>query len=348
MPAFALAPRNSNSNPSSSPSVDIGLVVGLSIGAVVLLVVLAALLLPSWKARRGRASKRPMPTTLQEFMSKAGPYAGYQQQHRREDSFVENMPLVAPQPFRPPPAPQPEPYNPPRQPPGLGLHVVIPEAHAPTAPLRYARRPPSPELESPDSSASSESEYSQRSASTRRAKTLDFVSPPPPVPPLPANLQQPEHMQKRRKSSRRDKAKATQAKPEPEPLPQVNEDEAIALTADTPMLNSSLHLGLQSELSPEASPLSRGDTVVVAGLLKSRARRLENSHIERSMTRTSVIERAGSIREGQSPEDVPEHRASAYWRPRLPPTKVLSVESEDSLDFYETTPVEERDGRRMD
>ncbi|KAJ7700672.1 hypothetical protein B0H17DRAFT_1046323, partial [Mycena rosella] len=58
------------------------------------------------------------------------------------------------------------------------------------------------------------------------------------------------------------------------------------------------------ELPPETPPLERGNTRAVAELLKSRAKRVSDAP-QRSMTRTSRIERADSIREAPSPSPSP-------------------------------------------
>ncbi|KAF7314990.1 MFS general substrate transporter [Mycena indigotica] len=166
-------------------------------------------------------------------------------------------PLVIPQPPSSEPLPIVIPPPPSREPHPL----VIPE------PQTYE---PSP--------SSSDSEYSQRSAGAmtarniQRLQTMDLASPPPPVPAIPAHL------------TRQGKERAV-----------TEEEEEELITS--PTLNDTLHLGLRSELPPEAQPLSRGDTVNVSTLLKSRAQRQSNSSVQRSQTRTSYIERAGSIKE---------------------------------------------------
>src|SRR5262249_2481252 len=100
---------------------------------------------------------------------------------------------------------------------------------------------------------------------------------------------------------------------------------------------------------PETLPLARGDTITVAHLLKSRARRLDPTP-QRSLTRTEHIERVGSIRDVPSPiqsdsDDDSRPRYSRRLRasrpPRLP-MHTLSVDSEsgfgETLEYYSAVP----------
>ncbi|KAJ7290228.1 hypothetical protein C8J57DRAFT_1492954 [Mycena rebaudengoi] len=79
------------------------------------------------------------------------------------------------------------------------------------------------------------------------------------------------------------------------PMPTVG----LASPPPVPALPAHLRLPLTT-LPLEEEPLSRGNTVVVAGLLKSRAKRLGRT-ATRSDARTSRIERANSIKEALSP-----------------------------------------------
>ncbi|KAJ7283354.1 hypothetical protein C8J57DRAFT_1292257 [Mycena rebaudengoi] len=102
-------------------------------------------------------------------------------------------------------------------------------------------------------------------------------------------------------------------------------------------------------LPPEEPPLSRGDTVFVGNLLKTRAKRLE-----RSNTQTSRIERADSITEAPSPTDSSPTeqklpRRTRRTRPQPQPTATLSVDDvvpnqlesfAETLDYYESQLIE--------
>jgi hypothetical protein len=145
--------------------------------------------------------------------------------------------------------------------------------------------------------------------------TVDLVSPVPPPPPVPAL---PTYLRARTDTE----------------LPSDSEDLPIP-TPPSPAPVLPAFLRPLSELPPEEPPLARGDTIVVAGLLKSRAKRLRGTAVERSMTRTERIERADSIREAPSPD---EETAQRQWRrPPLPvPTHTATVDSAYSVDSVYT------------
>ncbi|KAJ7684300.1 hypothetical protein DFH06DRAFT_3290 [Mycena polygramma] len=130
----------------------------------------------------------------------------------------------------------------------------------------------------------------------------------------------------------------------------------------TPVPALPAYLRPRSELPPEEPPLFRGNTVVVAKLLKSRANRLSNAP-ERSLTRTvSRIERADSIKEAPSPESAEEQEKARPWRtrnkrpvPPLPlPTHTLSTDTSqyspvpnnpsfnETLEYYTSQPISPR------
>ncbi|KAJ7063721.1 hypothetical protein C8F01DRAFT_1134088 [Mycena amicta] len=315
----ALTARAASSSPSPS-TINIILIVALSVAALLLVSVIVAFVLPLCKSRRAARKQSPPPvTTLDEFMSKA------QREHIREKAYAthrqnrsvgEDTPLVVDdvrqhllplESISRGEGPSSRELLP-------GLRIVVPAAKT--------TKQSSPG--SPQSGMSSDSEYSQRSAGTiaarnrERMQTIDLASPPPPVPALPAHL-----------------------KPKPQPLPLISSRKSEVLLSEpmtspqTLTLDDTLYLGLRSELPPETPPLVRGDTVTVAGLLKSRARRLDNgneSSIHRSQTRTSYIERTGSIKEAPSPTDSPDSpraRRVSHWRLQLP-VHSASVDSDTS------------------
>ncbi|KAJ7221427.1 hypothetical protein GGX14DRAFT_558921 [Mycena pura] len=169
--------------------------------------------------------------------------------------------------------------------PPLRLHITIPQipqttsASTSKSQMHYhphAQQQPEPKHQQQQpsaltpSSVTSGSIYSQPSASTTTRlrtqwHTVD-LSTPPPLPPLPPRFL---------------------FSPPPEaPRPR------LPSPPDEPRL--------RLQLPPEELPLVRGDTVVVAGLLKSRARRSADAP-QRSKTRTAQIERVGSITEIPSP-----------------------------------------------
>ncbi|KAF7298344.1 MFS general substrate transporter [Mycena kentingensis (nom. inval.)] len=273
------------------------------------------------------------------------------------------------------------------------LQVVIPQS-APSRKSQWA--PPhwqQQQQPSPTSAMTTDSEYSQFSAPATsirnrdRMQTIDLSSPPPPVPAVPIHLRalpQPQAqphplpeppinpfadpvaplapvrkptLELKPKPKPKPKPHALPLPPPPTDLPERSDEQTLVLGSDR-----MLDLGLRSSLPPEAAPLTRGDTINVAGLLKARAKRMENesdssycsgsTDLQRSDTHVSVIERAGSIR------DAAELVRGSRWRsqhgqvghaPPLPqPQPSMSTDSafEATLDFYAnaplTTPFEQR------
>ncbi|KAJ7753418.1 hypothetical protein DFH07DRAFT_513880 [Mycena maculata] len=318
MPAIK-ARDSSESTNSSVPNV--GLIVAIAVGAVVLILVFVALLISILKQRRAERLATFVPSTVDDFMSKAERERVLEksyQAHRNSDSMgplLEDAPNWAQGGRQPrvhlsdlPTLPDnvgasyeeedqdlgphirtgPITYSHP--PPGLRL--TIPKS-APIPTSKWLYKPRTEKEPSPSSPDSSESEYSQRSASTNRMHTIDLASPPPPVPALPE------------------------------------------------------HLRPRTSLPPEEPPLVRGDTILVAGLLKSRAKHM----LERSVTRTSRIERADSIAEAPSPRGEREKRPRRARGSRPPPLpmETLSVDADESfaepldaetLGYYASQPLE--------
>ncbi|KAJ7490908.1 hypothetical protein FB451DRAFT_1361628 [Mycena latifolia] len=315
---------------------NVALILGLLFLALVLIGGLALLGVRILKRRRA-ARTEPIPSTIDDFIGKPPREKSYIG-HSRSLSDSSTGPLLAEAPFWVPPvgrqprapradlpllpanagtsddedhelrAIQTGPITYPRAFPRPGLRVGIPQSAPVPGPATTYRRLYHPELPGrtasppPASPASdSDSMYSALSAPPSGTHTID-LTPPPPVPPLPEYLR----MQ-------------TLTAPPPPPVPELPED-----------------IRLRSELPPEAPPLARGATRVVAGLLKKRAKRAAKTP-ERSMTRTSRIERAGSIMEAPSPAD-----ADAPPVPPLPSRRRGPTDSALFDDYY-THPTDDED-----
>ncbi|KAJ6630377.1 hypothetical protein B0H10DRAFT_1984374 [Mycena sp. CBHHK59/15] len=320
---FCIMPALKARDSSESSGPNLGLILAIVVSALVLIVVLVALFLPIYKQRRN-SRNQPPPSTLEQFMNKAErerirekSYPG----HRNSDSMGPlldeqtnwsqagrqlrvNSVYIPPLPdnvrdfhggdddedhdLGPQMQTGPIQYtrDPMRSPP---LRLSIPQT-APIPTSNWAYQP----HESPASAGSTESSqsmYSERTASTARMHTIDLTSPPPPVPPLP------EHLQSQNQSPWR-----------PHGL-----------------------------LPPDEPQLARGDTVVVARLLKSRAKRLAGTP-ERSVTRTSRIERADSIREiVRTPSPPDDQRLRP---PPLPLPSDAEAAFADTLAYYTSQPID--------
>ncbi|KAK0214537.1 hypothetical protein IW262DRAFT_276834 [Armillaria fumosa] len=153
-----------------------------------------------------------------------------------------------------------------------------------TRPIAKMKTPiESPTPISPSSSVSSESIYSQASASTRRHTMLSMYEVPPPVPPIPIAF------------------RATLA---PRPLPQVPDDV------------------LKRVHEEEQGDLNRMPTRVIAGLVKGRVQRTKGADLDRQASKVSRIERADSIKSVATPSDDEEETTSmSLHYPRLERTR---------------------------
>ncbi len=183
------------------------------------------------------------------------------------------------------PSPVPSPKNLP--------HLLIPGKDDPAIPAsRYLLTRPIAKMEtpietplpiSPSSSVSSDSIYSQASASTRRHTMLSMYEAPPPVPPIPF---------------------AFRSSPGLRPLPQVPDDV------------------LKRVHEEEQGNLNRMPTKVIAGLVKGRAKRTKGADFDRHATRVSRIERADSIKSVATPSDDEDETTSmSLHYPRLERTR---------------------------
>ncbi|KAF7353902.1 MFS general substrate transporter [Mycena venus] len=222
------------------------------------------------------------------------------------------------------------------------LHVSIPSA--PNLPSKRSYQPPAVHPPSPPSPASSDSEsiYSERSASaSTRMHIVDLASPPPPVPALPQHLRRP------RDELQPEGPVTTPSRPASARMDSID---LASASPSSPFPALPQYLRPRSELPPEEPPLARGDTIIVANLLKSRAKRLANAP-ERSLTRTSRIERADSIKEAPSPVS-PDEQDERPWRgaqstrqqPLSTPTRNMTVDADgafaDTLEYYASQPIE--------
>ncbi|KAJ6606023.1 hypothetical protein DFH09DRAFT_1269127 [Mycena vulgaris] len=313
---------------SEAAGPNVGLIVGLILSALVLILAFVALFIPILKRRRA-ARNTPPASTLEEFMSKAERervHEKFYPGHRNSDSMgplLEDAPNWAP----------------------TGRQIRIPRSDLPplpdnaghsydddhdqdlgpqmkTGPITYTHAPPGLRVLVPQSAPVPASNWLEQPRTA-----------PPPSPDSPASSDS-ESMYSERSASTR-MHNIDFASPPP-PVPALPE-----------------YLRPRTELPPETLPLARGDTVVVAGLLKSRAKRLPNAP-ERSMTRTSRIERADSIRSlSPSPTDErPEQPRRTRGTQRAPPpplpTAVRNDGSfDDTLDDYYTAQPIDRDDDAM-
>ncbi|KAK0471087.1 hypothetical protein IW261DRAFT_1597525 [Armillaria novae-zelandiae] len=173
-------------------------------------------------------------------------------------------------------------------------HLLIPGKDDPAIPAsRYLLTRPiaqmktpvdSPTPISPSSSVSSDSIYSQASASTRRHTMLSMYEVPPPVPRIPF---------------------AFRATLGPRPLPQVPDD-----------VLRRVHEGEQGDLN-------RMPTKVIAGLVKGRVQRTKGADLDRQASKVSRIERADSIKSVATPSDDDEEETTSMslHYPRLERTR---------------------------
>ncbi|KAK0468641.1 hypothetical protein IW261DRAFT_1020066 [Armillaria novae-zelandiae] len=173
-------------------------------------------------------------------------------------------------------------------------HLLIPGKDDPAIPAsRYLLTRPiaqmktpvdSPTPVSPSSSVSSDSIYSQASASTRRHTMLSMYEVPPPVPRIPF---------------------AFRATLGPRPLPQVPDD-----------VLKRVHEGEQGDLN-------RMPTKVIAGLVKGRVQRTKGADLDRQASKVSRIERADSIKSVATPSDDDEEETTSMslHYPRLERTR---------------------------
>ncbi|KAJ7041904.1 hypothetical protein C8F04DRAFT_111043 [Mycena alexandri] len=293
-------------------SKTIGLLVGIIIGSIVLIIGIVVLVLSLLKRRR-TVRYAPPPSTLEEFMSKAQRERQNYLGHRNNDSVGSESsgpllhqtrhwePQLPAQPSGLPPLRDNARYSY-----GAGDedHELGPQVHA--APTTSTRSPP-PGLHVaiPQSSA------------PIPTKSVDL----PPLDDSPASLYSADSdsMYSQRSASTRMQTVDLSSPATRSPAPPV------------PALPQ--YLRPRSELPPEEPPLTRGDTVIVATLLKSRAKRLTGAP-ERSGTRTSRIERADSIREAPSPTsaDEPTEHQRSWRRVKALPVHTLTAESAYSAD----------------
>ncbi|KAJ7765671.1 hypothetical protein B0H16DRAFT_1717589 [Mycena metata] len=337
------------------PGTNTGLLVAIGVGAVVLvgLIILAVMLVVSIIKRRGTTRYAPPPSTLEEFMHKAqrerpqrerANYAGH-----RHNGSESSGPLLY-QPQWDPQLPV-QPSGPPPRRDDVGYSRN--DGSESSGPLLY-QTPWEPQLPAQPSAVRENAPYSYGpddedhelgpqvyAAPTTSTSTQ---SPPPglhvaipqssaPIPPKSADPPPPDDspaslysaadsdsMYSQRSASTRmhtiDLASPVPRSPAP-PVPTIPQ-----------------YLRPRSELPPEEPPLTRGDTAIVATLLKSRAKRLTSQGNapgpERSGTRTSRIERADSIREAPSPTSIYEHQR--LWQRARAPAHTLTADSAYSAD----------------
>ncbi|KAJ6500836.1 hypothetical protein C8R45DRAFT_979301 [Mycena sanguinolenta] len=321
---------------------NMGLIILLAIAGLLLIIIFVALVFFVLRWRRA-ARKQPVPSSHQLLTVKPKRVEKSYPGHRRTSS--ESMGLLLQKPSASgAPQVQAQPYDlrPPQynyvgadEDPNMGPRTdsgrSTPSARPPAPPALHVSIPPSasappperiyqPNVEqTPLDSSDTDSAYSELSASTRM-HTVDFASPPPPVPALPQHLRLHNelHAQVRGDAIDRPQYTFTPARTETVDL--------SSPSSESPFPSPNLYPGLRSELPPEEPPLVRGHTVVVSNLLKSRARHLADTP-QRSGTRTSHIERADSIRAAPplSPnESIPETLESLV----------------DTLEYYNSQPIE--------
>ncbi|KAJ6567071.1 hypothetical protein B0H19DRAFT_1139315 [Mycena capillaripes] len=317
-----------NARDSSGSSPNTGLIVALVVGALVLTVVLAALLILIFKRRRAARVTNLPPSTYKQFMSHAERNQTLYSGHRKNDStgpLLEETPMANWIPGR---HERMQSSDLPSLPPNNVVHNYSSDEDEDhelgppmqtVGPITYIRpSPPDLRLSIPLPQSASNPPKGRYQAPTER--------PPSPASPASSSSEYSEYS-----ASASTRMHAIDLASPPPPVP--------ALPA---------YLRPRSELSPEEPPLVRGDTVKVAGLLKSRAKRAAKAKApERSMTRTSHIERADSIKELPTPSsespDEPEERS---WRARSPPpplpTRTMTVDANDSfadtLEYYTSQP----------
>ncbi|KAJ7142112.1 hypothetical protein C8R43DRAFT_1238219 [Mycena crocata] len=299
MPAIAAR----DSSQSSSPNIT--LILAIVIGAMVLIVVFVALTIPIIRQRRA-ARNQPAPSNLEQFMSKAEREkvfdASYSRHHHSESSDSTGPLLEDPSDWAPAGRQlRIQPSDLPSLPDNAGDSY---DGGHKTGPITHSREPP------PGLRVSI-----PQSAPIPASKWVSELRKPSPSSPVSSDS---ESMYSERSASTTRMHTVDLSSPPP-PVPALPQ-----------------HLRLS--LPPEEPPLARGNTVVVATLLKSRAQRLAKAP-ERSLTRTSRIERADSITEAPSPEE--ERRRT---RPPPLPMHSLSVDANgsfaDTLEYYTSQPLE--------
>ncbi|KAJ7500440.1 hypothetical protein B0H11DRAFT_782359 [Mycena galericulata] len=302
---------------SESSTTNIGLILGIVVGAIVLVIVLIALLIPILKQRR-EARNQPRRSTLEEFMGKAERETAYLGHNKSESTgpLLEDAPNWAPGGRQP----RIQLSDLPTLPANVGNNYddedelqLSPQMQ--TGPASYIREtPPGLRLSIPYSAPmpASKGLYqppAQHAASPSSPGSSDS-----------------ESLYSQRSASTYRMQTVDLASPPP-PVPPLPE-----------------HLR-RASLPEEESPLARGNTIIVANLLKSRAKRLAQAP-ERSDTRTSRIERADSIKEAPDSGVQPEERRRKRrprTRPPPLPTETLSVDSDGSyaetLKYYTSQPI---------
>ncbi|KAF8209344.1 hypothetical protein K438DRAFT_1960342 [Mycena galopus ATCC 62051] len=200
----------------------------------------------------------------------------------------------------------------------------------PVAPLPVS--PISPGL----SESEAESLYpDERSESARtRIRTADFAALFPSVPPLSEDLQlrlkETPLLRGNTAAASSSAATATRtvaSHPLPQPIP-------------------AQYIHPHSDLSPETPPLAREDTLAVANILKTHAKRRGNEpQPSRSMSRTPRIERVDFMIEAPTPVSpyaqevgAPSRRSTSQGRPPLPTHSGTVDTVDDTLQYYTSQP----------
>ncbi|KAK0452919.1 uncharacterized protein EV420DRAFT_630982 [Desarmillaria tabescens] len=202
------------------------------------------------------------------------------------------------------PSPVPSPKHLPR--------LLIPGKDKPAIPVsRYLLTRPIAKMETPaetspissSSSVSSESVYSQASASTRRHTMLSMYEVPPPVPSIPLAFRSSSGIR---------------------PLPQVPD-----------------HVLKRVHEEENQGDLYRMPTKVIAGLVKGRVKRTRAVDLERHTSKVSRIERADSIKSLATPSDDEEETTSmSLHYPRLERTQSRWVKrSQARMDTVMESPL---------
>ncbi|KAG7440970.1 uncharacterized protein BT62DRAFT_1012188 [Guyanagaster necrorhizus] len=171
--------------------------------------------------------------------------------------------------------------------------LIIPGKDSPAIPAsRYLLTRPIAKMETPiesppmssSSSVSSESLYSQASASTRRHTMLSVYEVPPPVPPIPFAFRSSSGLRA---------------------LPQIPD-----------------HVLKRARGEEQKDELHRMSTKVIASLVKGRVKRTKGADLDRYGSRVSRIERADSIKSIATSSDEEEETTSmSMYYPRLERTR---------------------------
>ncbi|KAJ7221429.1 hypothetical protein GGX14DRAFT_669705 [Mycena pura] len=329
---------------------NFALILALVVAAIVLIVVLLALVLPIVKQRRA-ARRKPVPSTLEEFMDKA------ERKRVRHEAFTVHghnsgdsvgTPLLhdAPHPFVAMPA---------------GRHSrILPLNLPPPLPDNIARS-------YGDGDSDDDDDPAPQVRTGPIGRTRADARPPGIRVAVPQSAPIPNLNIKRRSQPR---AQAQAAQPAPAPAIDTSEfdsdsdSDSVYSQRTASIVRRGTRMNTiplspppvpalppspshfpppRSALPPEDPPLARGDTIVVSSLLKSRARRLADGDRgstrlpRRSKTRTEHIERAGSITEIPSPQSDSEE--DEWDAPRDPRLSVDGRFSE-TLAYYTSQPVD--------